>query len=145
MSRSSLLSRRFLGQRTLRDNSHYLVAAQRQHRTELIDKVRDAIRALDRQGQPVTFASVVRVSGVSRSFLNKMPELATEIRRLRDAQARNPRPLPSGQRMSDASKDSRISQLLEDNRRLREEVTWLKEQNAALLGRLRLVSTTNLG
>jgi hypothetical protein len=122
----------------LRDNSHYLVAAQRQHRTELIEKVTIAIRALDRQGEPVSFASVVRASGVSRSFLNKIPELAAEIRSLRDAQSRNPRPQPSGQRMSDASKDARISQLSEGNRKLREEVAWLKDQNAALLGKLRL-------
>ncbi len=71
----------------MRDNSHYLVAAQRKKRAELIEQVRTAIRALDRQGEPVSFASVVRASGVSRSFLNKLPELSDEIRSLRDAQA----------------------------------------------------------
>ena len=125
----------------MRDNSHYLVAAQKQKREELSEQVRNAIRALDRQGEPVTFASVVRTSGVSRSFLNKIPELAGEIRSLREAQRRSPRPQPSGQRMSDASKDARISQLSEGNRKLREEVAWLKEQNAVILGKLRLAST----
>ncbi len=104
--------------------------------------MRAAIRALDGQGEPVSFASVVRASGVSRSFLNKIPELAAEVRSLREAQRRTPRPQPSGQRMSDASKDARISQLAEGSRKLREEVAWLKEQNAALLGKLRLASTT---
>lgn len=61
-------------------------------------------------------------------FLNKIPELAGEIRSLKEAQRRNPRPQPSGQRMSDASKDARISQLAEGNRKLREEVGWLKDQ-----------------
>ena len=127
----------------MRDNSHYLLAAQKRHRTELIEKVGAAVRALDHQGERVSFASVVRASGVSRSFLNKIPELATEIRSLRDGQSRNPRPQPSGQRMSDASKEARISQLSESNRKLREEVTWLKEQNAALLGELRLARPRN--
>lgn len=126
----------------MRDNSHYLVAAQAQKRLELTEKVRIAIRALNRQGEPVSFASVVRASGVSRSFLNKIPELAAEVRSLREAQRCTPRPQPSGQRMSDASKDARISQLAEGSRKLREEVAWLKEQNAALLGKLRLASTT---
>ena len=39
--------------------------------------------------------------------------------------------------MSDDSKDARLSQLKDANRKLREEVAWLREQNALLLGKLR--------
>lgn len=111
-------------------------AQQRRHQ-DLIERATVAIRSLDRGGEPVTFASVVRASGVSRSFLSKVPELAGEIRRLRGAQPGRATRVPSAQRMSGDSKDARIMQLSEANRKLREEVAWLREQNAVLLGELR--------
>ena len=120
------------------DNSHYLHAAQQQRRQELIERATASIRALDLQGERVSFASVVRASGVSRSFVNKVPELVSEIRRLRDARPATVRRVPSGQRMSDESKDARMAQVTEANRQLREEIASLKEQNAVLLGTLRL-------
>lgn len=118
------------------DNSHYLHLAQARRHQDLIDRAANAIRALDRRGEAVSFASVARCSGVSRSFLNKIPELATEIKRLRTGRSQAPR-VPSGQRMSDTSKDARLGQLKEVNCKLREEVAWLREQNALLLGKLR--------
>ena len=33
--------------------------------------------------------------------------------------------------------EARIEQLMAENRKLREEVAWLREQNALLLGKLR--------
>ncbi|MCA1703101.1 MAG: DUF6262 family protein [Actinobacteria bacterium] len=120
------------------DNSHYLHAAQQRRRQELTERATASIRALDLQGERVSFASVVRASGVSRSFVNKVPELVSEIRRLRDARPATVPRVPSGQRMSDESKDARMAQVSEANRRLREEIAWLKEQNAVLLGTLRL-------
>lgn len=119
------------------DNSHYLHAAQQAARDDLTGRAAEAIRALDRQGRPVTFASVARESGVSRSFLNKVPDLASEIRRLRALQPRGLVAVPAAQRMSDSSKDARIIQLQESNRKLREEVGWLRDQNSILLGKLR--------
>ncbi len=85
----------------------------------------------------MTFASVARASGISRSFLNKVPALATEIRRLRALQSKGGAALPAGQRMSDGSKDARIRQLQESNHALRAEVGLLRDQNAILLGKLR--------
>ena len=118
------------------DNSHYLHAAQARRHQDLIGRAANAIRTLDRRGEAVSFASVARCSGVSRSFLNKIPELATEIRRLRTGHSQAPR-VPSGQRMSDTSKDARLGQVKDANRKLREEVAWLRDQNAVLLGKLR--------
>ena len=120
------------------DNSHYLHVAQQRRRKELIERTAASIRALDLQGERVSFASVVRASGVSRSFVNKVPELVSEIRPLRGARPATVQRIPSGQRMSDESKDARMAQATEANRRLREEIAWLKEQNAILLGKLRL-------
>jgi hypothetical protein len=85
----------------------------------------------------VNFASVTRASGVSRSFVDKIPELATEIKRLRtDRSRRGPR-APAARRMSDDSKDARLGQLKDANRTLCEEMAWLREQTALLLGKLR--------
>lgn len=119
------------------DNSHYLRTAQRAAHDDLIRRAGDAVRELDRRGEPVTFATVARASGVSRSFLNKVPALATEIRRLRSVRPKNAVGVPSAQRMSDDSKEARLSQLREANRMLRTEVGRLRDQNAILLGRLR--------
>ncbi len=119
------------------DNSHYLHAAQRTKRAELERRAARAVRELDRKGAPVTFAAVVRASGVSRSFLNKSSELAAEIRRLLGVSSQRTAPVPVAQRMSDRSKEARIAQLAEANRKLREEVASLREQNGVLLGRLR--------
>jgi hypothetical protein len=119
------------------DNSHYLHAAQQAAHNELNRRAAETIRALDRRGERVTFASVARASGISRSFLNKVPALATEIRRLRALQSKGAVNVAAGQRMSDRSKDARISQLQESNRALRAEVGLLRDQNAILLGKLR--------
>lgn len=119
------------------DNSHYLRAAQRAAHDDLIRRAGDAVRELDRRGEPVTFATVARASGVSRSFLNKVPAVATEIRRLRALPPRGTVGVPSAQRMSDGSKDARIKQLHESNQALRTEVGMLRDQNAILLGKLR--------
>lgn len=119
------------------DNSRFLYAAQRERRAVLEDRAVRAIRGLDSGGGPVTFAAVVRASGVSRSFLNKSPELAAEIRRLRSFNRGASPTVPAGQRMSDRSKDARIAQVVETNRELREELSHLREQNGILLGRLR--------
>ncbi len=119
------------------DNTHFLRAAQERRHHELIQRATQAIQALDRGGAAVTFASVVHSSGVSRSFLNKVPELAAEIRRLRAAAPHRTPRVPHSQRMSLDSKDARIAQLVEANRKLREEVAWLRHQNGVLLGKLR--------
>ncbi|HEV3402363.1 MAG TPA: hypothetical protein VG078_11130 [Acidimicrobiales bacterium] len=69
--------------------------------------------------------------------MNKVPALATEIRRLRGLQPKGAVALPAGQRMSDGSENAWISQLQESNRALRTEVGLLRDQNAILLGKLR--------
>lgn len=65
------------------NNARYLRAAQQRRRTELIDKVRDAVRELDATGQPITIASVVRASGASRAFIYRLPDIVSQIQKLR--------------------------------------------------------------
>lgn len=119
------------------DNSAYLLAAQQRHHDELVDRVKSALRSLDRQGTPITFPAVAHAAGVSRAFLYKTPALAVEIQRLRAAQAGSRSRIPASQRRGDASKDALVKRLTADNRQLREELRQMRDQNAVLLGRLR--------
>lgn len=119
------------------DNSAYLLAAQQRRHDELVDRVKTALRTLDRQRAPITFLGVAQTAGVSRAFLYKTPALASEIQRLRAAQAGRRTQIPASQRRGDASKDALIKRLTAENRQLREEQQLMRDQNAVLLGRLR--------
>ena len=122
---------------SLPNNAHYLRAAQQRRRTELIDKIRDAVRELDATGQPITVNAVVRASGASRAFVYRLPDIVAEIQNLRDRQTATGQHQPARQRASDASNHARIRQLTAANTELRAEVQRLRDQNALLLGRLR--------
>jgi hypothetical protein len=119
------------------DNSTFLLAAQQRRHDELVDRVKAALRTLDRQGAAITFPAVARAAGVSRAFLYKTPALATEIQRLRATQAGRRSRIPASQRRGDSSKDALIKRLTAENRHLREELQQMRDQNAILLGRLR--------
>lgn len=121
------------------DNSAFLLAAQERRHDELVDRVRAALRTLDRQGATITFPAVARAAGVSRAFLYKTPALAAEIQRLRATQAGRRSRIPASQRRGEASKDALIKRLSTENRQLREELQQMRDQNAVLLGRLREV------
>src|SRR6266702_4016320 len=57
-------------------------AAARRHELTRSRAVQ-ALRELDRAGVPVTFASIARAAGVSRSWLYTQPDISGQIRRLR--------------------------------------------------------------
>jgi hypothetical protein len=92
----------------------------------------------------VNFSTVARAAGCSRSFLNRHPELAAEIRRLRPTTTPQPPAAPAGA-MTDESAKARIEQLRADNARLRADNTRLRDQVAALLAQLRTTSNTQRG
>lgn len=119
------------------DNSAFLLAAQHRQHDELVQRVKTALRTLDRQGTRITFPAVAHAAGVSRAFLYKTPVLTTEIQRLRAVQAGRPTRLPASQQRGAASKDAHIKRLTAENRQLREELQQMRDQNAVLLGRLR--------
>lgn len=90
-------------------------------------------------GEPVTFETVAKRAGVSRSWLYAQPDLRAEVERLRAAYHRAPAsPVPAGQRTSSASllrrleaANARVRQLTEENRRLRGQLAGaLGEQRA---------------
>lgn len=126
------------------DRSHHLVEHARQRSADTRRRVRDAIRQLDRAGEPVTFVAVARAASVSRAWLYRAPDLRAEIERLRRRQPAAPTPLPAAQRTSPESCQRRIEALLDANRALREENRVLNDRLASLLGEHRHARRTHV-
>ena len=71
------------------DNSIHLVTAAQQRHELTRAKAIAAMHELDRAGAAITFESVARHAGVSRSWIYTQPDIKDEIHRLR-AQHRGP-------------------------------------------------------
>lgn len=110
-------------------------AAQRTLDTE--NRVRTALRDLDREGAQVSFAAVAQRAQVSRAFLYAHTDFRAEIEALRAAHGLTPARLPVRQRAGDASLRTRLRAALEDNQRQREELSRMREELAIAHGRVR--------
>lgn len=117
------------------DNTGPLItAAHRRHELTRAKAIR-ALRELDHAGTPITFQTLARTAGVSRSWLYAQRDLRVEIERLRDATQRAPSPpIPTSQRASDASLLQRLADATERNRQLAEDNARLRRQLAHALG-----------
>jgi Family of unknown function (DUF6262) len=117
------------------DNTGPLIsAARRRHELTRAKAIR-ALRELDHAGTPITFQTLARAAGVSRSWLYAQHDLHGEIERLRDATQRAPSPpIPTSQRASDASLLQRLANATERNRQLTEDNARLRRQLAHALG-----------
>jgi Family of unknown function (DUF6262) len=122
----------------MRNNTASLITAAR-HRHELTrSKAIQTLRELDHAGTPITFDSVAKAAGVSRSWLYAQPDIRTEIERLRELTRRAPTPsIPTAQRASDASLHARLQAALERNHQLAQENQRLRRQLATTLGEQR--------
>jgi Family of unknown function (DUF6262) len=110
-------------------------AAARRHELTR-SKAIQALRELDRSGQPVTFAGVAQAAGISRSWLYTQPDISGQIRRLREGTggAGPAGAVPAGQRTTDASLRARLAVALDRNRQLADENARLRRQLARALG-----------
>jgi hypothetical protein len=120
------------------DNSIHLATAARQRHEHTRTKAIAAMHELDRTGAMLTFESVARHAGVSRSWIYTQTDLKDEIGRLR-AQ-RRPEPstlLPARQRASDDSLRRRLEIANRRNRELADENQRLRRQLVCALGQLR--------
>ena len=72
------------------DNTVYLIAAASRRHELARSKAIRAVRELDAAGTTVTFESVARAAGVSRSWLYTQPDIRDEVLRLRDLGRRAP-------------------------------------------------------
>lgn len=117
------------------DNTAPIIAAARRRRELTRAKAIRALRELGHAATPVTFETVARQAGVSRSWLYAQPDIRAEIQRLRDATATTSAPaVPARQRASDASLRSRLETVLARNRELASENQRLRRQLAHALG-----------
>jgi hypothetical protein len=120
------------------DNSIHLATAARRRHEHTRAKAIAAMHELDRAGAVLTFESVARHAGVSRSWIYTQADIKDEIRRLRDLSRRQPStPIPSPQRASDDSLRQRLEIANRRNRELADENQRLRRQLAHALGQLR--------
>ena len=109
-------------------------AAARRHELTRARAIQ-ALRELDREGTPVTFAAVAAAAGISRSWLYTQPDIRTQLEQLRKAAQDAPGPtIPASQRASDPSLRSRLATALQRNRALAGENARLRRQLARTLG-----------
>ena len=119
------------------DNRAALTAATRDRAITVRERARTALRRLDRDGIPITFAAVASAAGVSRSLLYRDPDLRNEIDRLRTRDPLGTVRPPTAEQTSDASLQQRLATALEDNHTLRDDNRKLRDQIAVLLGQQR--------
>lgn len=117
------------------DNAARLVAAAQRRHELTRAKAIQALRELEHAGRTVTFESVARAGGVSRSWLYTQPDIKAEIQRLREAVRQTPAsPVPASQKASDASLLRRLETANQRNRELGAENQQLRRQLARALG-----------
>ncbi len=124
------------------DNSRHVVAAAKQRATQTRQRALAALRRMHTEGKPITFDSVAREAGVSRSWLYAQHELRTEIERAR-ARHQPPSPTatpPQRQRASDTSLLRRLETASERIRRLEQDNHELRAALAQALGEHRMAN-----
>ena len=98
------------------NTAHLIAAATRRHELARSKAIR-AVRELDAAGTTVTFESVARAAGVSRSWLYTQPDIRDEVLRLRDLGSRAPgTSVPAHHRSSGASLLRRLQFLLSESK-----------------------------
>jgi Family of unknown function (DUF6262) len=125
------------------DNSRHLVTAARSRAAQTRQRALIALQQLDAAGQPVSFGTVARQAGVSRSWLYTQPDLRADIQRRRghDSPARAAHTtLPDRQRASEASLLRRLEAATDRIRRLENENRQLRGSLAVALGQQRAAS-----
>jgi len=125
------------------DNSIHLAAAARQRHENTRAKAITAIHELDQAGAILTFESVARHAGVSRSWIYTQTDLKEQIGRLRSQhRPESSTPIPAQQRASDDSLRRRLEIANLRNRELADENQRLRRQLACALGHNRDNSRT---
>lgn len=121
------------------DNSRHLRAAARRRSTDTRRRAVKALRQLDATGTPITFDTVAREAGVSRSWIYAQTDLRTEIERLRERHRATPSApiVPDRQRATDASLLRRLEAATERIRRLEHDNHELRDALAEALGQQR--------
>ncbi len=125
------------------DNTRFLIQAARQRSQSTRQRAIQALQDLAATGTPVTFQTVARAAGVSRSWLYGQPDLRAELERLRALSTPAPSspPVPARQRATHASLRRRLEAVNAEIRRLRTDNHQLRQQLARALGERRAAAT----
>jgi Family of unknown function (DUF6262) len=121
------------------DNSRHVIAAAQRRAEQTRQRAVAALRRMDAAGQRISFDSVSREAGVSRSWLYAQQDLRAEIERLRarhPATAPAPAP-PQRQRASDPSLLRRLEAATARIRRVEADNLQLRDALARALGERR--------
>jgi Family of unknown function (DUF6262) len=121
---------------TRADNTRHLARAAAGRHQATLARASDAIKRLDRSGQPLTFSAVAAAAGVSRTWLYRNPGIRDLITRLRTEPPR-PASTPAAQRATTESLRARLDAARQEITRLRAENSTLRDQAARHLGQQR--------
>ena len=135
------------------DNSRYLIKAAQQRTEQTRRRAAAGLQRLDAAGKAITFDTVAREAGVSRSWLYAQSDLRSEIERLRERHQAQPssRIPPKRQRASDASllrrleaSTDRLRRREHDNRELRDALAQAlgEQRTSAILGTIQRRDTS---
>jgi hypothetical protein len=121
------------------DNTHHVIAAAHRRAEQTRQRAIATLRRMNSTGQRITFDSVAREAGVSRSWLYAQEDLRAEIERLRQRHPTAPSaPVPpQRQRASDSSLLRRLEAATTRIRRLEADNQQLRDALARALGQQR--------
>ncbi len=125
------------------DNSRHLIKSAQQRTEQTSRRAVAALRKMDTTGKPITFESVAREAGVSRSWLYAQTDLRHDVERLRARhQTQSSKALPPDrQRATDTSLLRRLEAATERIRSLERDNHELRDALAQALGDQRTAAT----
>lgn len=126
------------------DNTAHLLAAARARADATRDQAVGALRRMIAAGDQITFESVARMAGVSRSWLYTQPDLRTTIAEHRGHQSpAAPSTPPRRRRATDASLLRRLEAAAQRIQRLENDNQNLRHALEEALGAQRAARVTN--
>jgi hypothetical protein len=121
------------------NNTHHLLAAAQRRRDSTIERAQRTLRELSETGKRYTVTDIAARAGVSRAWLYAQTGLRDQIRQLADQRPTTPPVIEETRRSSDASlrqrlalAHSRVRELDDENRHLRDQVAHLHGQIRAI-------------
>lgn len=124
---------------TVKRNVEGLAVAAQKKRQESFDKVEQGIQQLLKERKVINFNTVAQISGVSKAWLYKEPEIKARIEHLRQNNLKTQK-IPPKEKLQDASKDTIIKTLKERIKKVETENRELREQNEVIYGRMLQIS-----